>query len=89
MTEALGITDLRRFGFVGFVPVAQLDRNERAAIPRESGVYAVVREITDAPRFLERSGGGWFKGEDPTVRVDELEAKWVPGVQLFTSAWAG
>jgi hypothetical protein len=48
-------------------------------VPGSSGVYAIVREETDEPAFLERSGGGWWKGKDPTVTHDKLLAKWVDG----------
>jgi hypothetical protein len=79
---AFDIADLRRRGFVGFVPVAQLD-DEPPQVPQPSGVYAVVRGATAAPRFLERSGAGWWKGKDPTVPVTRLAAEWVTGVQTL------
>jgi hypothetical protein len=77
------ITDLRLGGFRGFVPVANLGRDALATIPRQAGVYAVVRETTAAPQFLAVSSGGWFKGNDPTVPVATLVAKWVPGAQTL------
>jgi hypothetical protein len=70
------IADLRRRGFVGFVPVERLTDQP----PAESGVYAVVREATAAPRFLDRSDASWFKGKDPTVSIARLEAEWVADV---------
>jgi hypothetical protein len=73
------IADLRGRGFVGFVPVARLT----AEPPWESGVYAVVREATDAPRFLDRSPAAWFKHRDPTVSIERLEAEWVAGAQTL------
>jgi hypothetical protein len=76
------ITDLRRRGFVGFVPMSAFGGNP-LQVPRQSGVYAVVREATDAPRFLECSGASWFNGQDPTVPVEALTAKWVTGVQTL------
>jgi hypothetical protein len=80
--EAFDIADLRQRGFIGFVPVAQLD-DKPLQVPPESGVYAVVREATDAPRFLERSGAGRWKGKDPTVSVERLAAEWLDGVQTL------
>jgi hypothetical protein len=80
MTVLFDVPDLRRRGFVGFVPVEQLD-DEPLQVPGSSGVYAVVREASDAPRFLKRSDAGWWKGKDPTVPVERLAAEWVAGVQ--------
>ncbi|MHA7280522.1 hypothetical protein ACX80H_12285 [Arthrobacter sp. MDT2-2] len=38
-------------------------------IPRAAGVYVVLRGLGVDHQALERSGGGWFKGKDPTVDV--------------------
>jgi hypothetical protein len=65
-STAFSIVDLRRRGFVGFVPVAQLD-DDPQPVPGDSGVYAVAREATDAPQFLAQSDAGWWKGKDPNV----------------------
>jgi hypothetical protein len=73
------IADLRKRGFVGFVSVAQLASEP----PPESGVYAVVREATNAPRFLDRSPASWFKGQDPTVSIERLDAEWVADAQTL------
>lgn len=73
------IADLRRRGFAGFVPVKHLTDQP----PRDSGVYAVVREATEAPTFLDRSPASWFKGKDPTVAIARLEAEWVPDAQTL------
>lgn len=73
------IHDLRRHGFGGFVPLARLGRPEPQELPVVSGVYVVLREREGAPRFLERSGGGWWKRQDPTVPVERLQREWVEG----------
>lgn len=82
MNAPFDIADLRRRGFVGFLPVAQLD-DKPVQVPGPRGVYAVIRAATDAPRFLERSGAGWWKGKDPTVSAERLLAEWVTGVQTL------
>lgn len=68
-------THLGEMGFTGFRPLSFA--TDAAHIPRDSGVYAV---LLDPPcgEFLVRSAGGHFKGKDPTVPIDILEAKWVP-----------
>jgi hypothetical protein len=73
------IDDLRRRGFGGFVPLARLGRPEPQELPTRSGVYVVVREREGAPKFLERSGGGWWKRQDPTELIERLEREWVEG----------
>jgi hypothetical protein len=69
--------DLRDRGFEGFVPVSGLADKKPHQVPLESGVYAVVREATSGPVFLETSGASWFKRQDPTVATSKLQEKWV------------
>jgi hypothetical protein len=76
------IADLRRRGFVGFVPVAALTR-ESLQVPVEPGVYVVVRPTTDPPLFLASSGASWFKGKDPNVSIGQLASEWVDGAQTL------
>ena len=76
VTHAAGLRD---YDFVGFVPFDDLPRFEDP-VPRTEGVYAVVRP--GEPVFLEQSPAGHFKGNDPTVTVDALAAKWVPDVEV-------
>jgi hypothetical protein len=82
VSELFDIADLRQRGFVGFVSVAQLDDKPRQ-VPGPCGVYAVVREATDPPRFSEQSDAGWWKGKDPAVSLERLAAEWLPGVQTL------
>jgi hypothetical protein len=82
MSAAFDMADLRRRGFLGFTPVAQLD-DKPPQLPPKSGVYAVVREATGPPRFLKQSGAACWKGKDPTVPVERLQAEWVLGVQTL------
>jgi hypothetical protein len=79
---AFSIADLRRRGFVGFLPVAELD-DDPEQVPGASGVYAVAREATDAPKFLVQGEAGWWKGQDPNVTADKLAANWVNDMQTL------
>jgi len=61
---------------MGFVPFNHIDLG---LVPSQPGVYVVLRESDTRPVFLESSPAGWFKDQDPTVPVPELEASWPQG----------
>lgn len=69
---------LKSIGFEGFVPV----HRAVASVPSVPGTYVVLREPISDPSFAVVSQGGWFKGRNPAVGVDQLDAKWVPGAQV-------
>jgi hypothetical protein len=83
------IEELRAIGFEGFATVSDLIGSRCAEVPVARGVYVVVRDGTAPPRFLPRSGAGHFRGQDPTVPVAELEARWIPGAILLYVGEAG
>jgi hypothetical protein len=66
-------------GFTGWVPFAELTV---VRPPRAPGVYVVLRAEPQAPVFLERSVGGWFKGLDPSVALDVLALEWVTDASI-------
>lgn len=80
--------DLRKAGFTGFIPVADLWR-DRSAIPKSKGVYMVVRTAKGIPEFLEKGTGGLFKGKDPNVSPETLRANWVNGTCVVYIGQAG
>lgn len=61
--SAFDETDLRSRGFTGFKAFGDLDLQ---AVPREPGVYVVLRGCRSQHAVVESSIGGWFKGADPT-----------------------
>ena len=65
-------SDLKNRGFLGFRRFRELDLLE---IPREPGVYAVLRDNNQIPHVLDASVGGWFKGKNPTMDRHTLTAK--------------
>ncbi|WP_245561821.1 hypothetical protein [Agromyces italicus] len=66
---------LRKVGFEGFVPFAELPS---ADVPIDGGVYVVVRHRPDRlPQFRAVSPAGWFQRRDPSVPVEKLQQKWV------------
>jgi transcriptional regulator with XRE-family HTH domain len=74
--------DLRSRGFEGFVEVASLPLGA-AGVPRDAGVYAVVRRSTEPPSFRSHSVGGHFKGRNPTVPAEKLSAKWIDSPTVY------
>jgi len=67
---------LKNEGFEGFASIGHI-RSHRSVVPVLPGVYVVLREQLDSAKFLERSGGGWFKNHDPSVAIEALEKKWI------------
>ena len=70
---------LKNDGYMGFISVAELQRKGCPGIPKEGGVYIMLRVPLSAPIFLNKSTGGWFKKKDPTVPQDVLQENWVEG----------
>jgi hypothetical protein len=72
---------LEHDGFSGWVPFrtmrAQIDQ-----VPAAGGVYVVVREPKQTPKFRDANSGGHFKGRDPTVSSEALSANWVSGAEV-------
>lgn len=68
-------------GFKGFVTVAELKENNVA--PRKHGVYAILRESDEAPKFLKKGCGGFFKDKDPNVELGELESDWISDTHIL------
>jgi hypothetical protein len=73
-------TSLTASGYAGFVPFAELPTSD---VPREPGVYIVIRPSVADPVFLRENPSGRFKDKDPSVPVETLEAAWVPGTPVL------
>jgi hypothetical protein len=67
-------------GFQGFIHVADL---ATVPVPDEAGIYVVVRERGEEPAFRLENVGGWFKGEDPSTSIANLEDAWVDDAELL------
>ena len=81
--ERLTEAGLGAAGFSGFQTVGELRSTKLEAVPRDPGVYVVIRVDPGPPAYLAQSDGGWFKGNDPTVPTATLTSKWVVGAQLL------
>lgn len=75
-------------GFAGFVAVRRL-MADMSVVPNVPGVYALLRESSAAPTFLEKGTGGFFKRKDPNVGIAELESSWVEDSSIMYFGKAG
>lgn len=72
-------TGLEDNGFSGFVRFAEL---QVARVPTGPGVYVIVRQFDREPEFLPVNPAGRFKGKDPSVPRERLEAEWVAATEV-------
>jgi hypothetical protein len=84
-----GVDELIEHGFQGFKTVAELQACACRDVPREQGVYVVLRLQRGVPEFLPENPGGRFKGQDPTVSIDRLRSTWVEGPIVIYIGKAG
>src|SRR5688572_2120179 len=73
-----GIDAAKANGFVGFQTICDLRRTNLRDVPKQPGVYLILRTLPDPATFLATSTGGHFKGKDPAVDRSVLDGKWVP-----------
>ncbi len=84
------IEDLKKAGFEGFKPVCELYNNDKKKdIPNVKGIYMVVYPVEVKPEFLTKGTGGFFKGTDPNVSIEELEHNWVEKTSVVYIGQAG
>lgn len=70
------IKEIKREGFAGFKSIGELFIDS-SSIPRIRGVYLILNPNYKNAEFLEVGTGGYFKGRNPNVLVDELKLNWV------------
>jgi len=83
------VNSIKSHGFVGFITIAELQTTACCDVPDEPGVYLVIRKDPHPPKFLSKSKGGHFKGENPTVPKRKLQSKWVTGPKVIYIGKAG
>jgi hypothetical protein len=76
-----GRADLDHSGFLGWRSWTQLRKAGFAGVPTGPAAYVVYSPavVTVAQVYLDLSVGRRFKGRDPTISVETLKTKWVPG----------
>ena len=67
---------LKSEGFQGFYSISQLTQNS-SLIPSEKGIYLFLYNEPSSPIFINPGSGGFFKGKNPNVSIEELKANWV------------
>ena len=84
------VAGLRAMGFEGFRSVRDLRRDDCRDLPRENGVYLLVRDRAGEPRFNVKGTAASWRGQNPNVKVDELKEKWVAGaIVMYVGRAAG
>lgn len=73
-------------GFEGFVPFEEIDID---MVPSGPGIYVVLKPVGFEPVFLEKSAGGHFKKQDPTITKDELIREWIKDADVLYIGKAG
>lgn len=76
MIDFTNTTTIEEAGFSGFITIESLMRDS-APIPKQKGVYLVLRLDTNACDFLDIGTGGHFKGKNPNVLLSDLQSNWV------------
>jgi hypothetical protein len=72
---SFSIASLSADGFTGWLSFP--DARASVAIPATGGVYVVAYTARDPVAFLAASPAGRFKGKDPTVAQEVLDANWL------------
>lgn len=74
--------------FTGFKTIEAL-WNDNMRIPKEKGVYFVLRVATHSCEYLEQGTGGYFKGKNPNICTVELKSHWVEKPKVIYIGKAG
>lgn len=82
------LTKIKEAGFTGFKTVAQL-WNDNSNIPNEKGVYLIINPDCTKNHFTIKGVGGFFKGKDPNLSVNDLKANWVDDCYVLYIGQAG
>ncbi len=70
------IEEIKKSGFSGFKRMEELF-TDSSSIPREKGVYLILRPDNNPPKFLQTGTGGHFKEKNPNVPIEALKSNWV------------
>ena len=70
------IESIKKAGFTGFETIESLWKSNKS-IPKEKGVYLVLRVGTHPCEYLDQGTGGFFKGKNPNIGLLELQSNWL------------
>ena len=83
-TETLATWDEPGLIAAGLGPPHRLDGLEPAHVPREPGVYVILRLQSDGKvAFRDVGSAGRFRDRAPNVDVEQLAASWVDGIDVL------
>jgi len=71
-------SSISKNGFTGFFTVRDLWADS-SQIPKDRGVYLVLNPEHENCKFMLPGVGGFFKGKNPNVSIQELESNHAPG----------
>jgi GIY-YIG catalytic domain len=75
------INEIKKAGFTGFKKMSDLFIDS-SILPDNSGVYLVLNIDNKAEDFLTIGSGGYFKGKNPNVSINELKSNWVNNTKV-------
>lgn len=82
------IEKIKSFGFKGFKSINSLII-DNSTIPKQKGVYLIIRNDKKAPDFSIEGTGGFFKGKDPNISSEELQENWISDCKVIYVGKAG
>lgn len=83
------LESIKHEGFTGFLTTYHLHESRGIEIPKEKGVYLILRLNQNPPVYLETNPAGRFKDKDPTVTKEVLLDSWVNETQVIYIGKAG
>lgn len=81
------IKALKEYGFSGFKSVNEL-WSDNSVIPNQMGIYVIVNPSVGG-QFLQNGVGGFFKGKNPNIGINELQQNWVNDAVIVYIGKAG
>lgn len=82
------IRDIKIHGFEGFKTVTEL-WSDKSCIPKVRGVYLVINPGYQNANFINPGVGGFFKGKNPNVSIDELKSNYLENSKVVYIGKAG
>lgn len=71
-------------GFKGLYTIEALHHGgQTASVPDAPGIFGVFRLADPPPRFATTNTAGRWKGQDPTIAPEVLQAAWEPEAALL------
>jgi hypothetical protein len=81
------LEEIKKEGFEGFKTMRELF-NDNSIISKMKGVYMVLN-LSKEKEFLTVGTGGFFKGKNPNVSIQELKNNWVENAIVVYIGKAG